>query len=256
MTEYITPDSRLRSYLVIPRSVLRMDLNATELQVYLLLLDRARLSAKNPGWQDESGRVYLIYPIREMALALGRSESTVKAALTKLEKRDLLVRERKGRCQPNRIFVKLPEEAREGRKPVSPEGRKPVLPEGRKSACPDSRDPGHVTAEDPAPKKNYREKNTEQPSREQEEASPKVACGYFENVMLTPGQMTELAFLPDMERHVDHLSILLAACYRCPDPFETLKRMARGLPDEECLVTSPFSPPQPGPSPERPPSYP
>ncbi len=256
MTEFITPESRLRGYLVIPRSVLRMDLNATELQVYLLLLDRARLSARNPGWQDENGRVYLVYPIREMARALGKSESTVKAALAKLEKRDLVLRRRTGFCRPNRIFVKLPEEAREGRGAVSPEGRKSGLPESRVSGSSDSRDPGRPTAGDSAPNKNYEEKTTEQASREQEEAGRKVACGYFENVMLTPGQMAELSFLPDMERHVDHLSILLAACYRCPDPFETLKRMARGLPYEECLVSSPFSPPPPEPSPGRSPSYP
>lgn len=256
MTEYITPDSRLRSYLVIPRSVLRMDLNATELQIYLLLLDRARLSARNPGWQDETGRVFLIYPIRELARALGRSESTVKAALARLEKRDLVLRERKGRCQPNRIFVKLPEDAREGRISGLPEGRETACPDSREIDHPESRISGPVTAEDPAPKKNYREIITKQTSREQASAPGKIACGHYENVMLTPGQMTELAFLPDIEKHIEHLSLLLMACYRCPDPFETLKRMARGLPDEECLVTSLFSPLQPSPSPGRPPSYP
>ena len=75
--------------------------------VYLLLLDRARLSKSN-DWIDESERIFLIYPIQALATDLGKSDTTIKTALSALEAKDLIVRKRGAPGMPNKIYVKVP----------------------------------------------------------------------------------------------------------------------------------------------------
>ena len=82
-------DTRLPPYLPYPRFLLQADLTQTAKLLYALLLDRATLSQAN-GWLDESGRIYLMFPIEKIAAALDRSTMTVKAALSELEETDWL----------------------------------------------------------------------------------------------------------------------------------------------------------------------
>ena len=46
MTEFLTVDTSLPPYLVFPRFLLDMDLNETTKLLYMILLDRARLSLR------------------------------------------------------------------------------------------------------------------------------------------------------------------------------------------------------------------
>ena len=62
MTEFITTDTSLPPYMVFPRFLLDMELNETTKLLYMVLLDRARLSLKNEGWTDESGMCFSILP--------------------------------------------------------------------------------------------------------------------------------------------------------------------------------------------------
>ena len=75
--------------------------------IYVLLLDRARLSMKKEDWQDEHGRVFVRYTIQSLAKAIGKSEMTVKNALKALEQQGLIYRQRQGAGIPSRIFVKV-----------------------------------------------------------------------------------------------------------------------------------------------------
>ena len=69
--EFLTGDSLIPPYLTFPRFLLeRTNLNETAKILYVLLLDRARLSQKNEGWTDEENRVFLYFPIRDLAAAL------------------------------------------------------------------------------------------------------------------------------------------------------------------------------------------
>ena len=108
MNDLFNGDFAITNYLILPRSMLKLGLNATETEVYMLLLDRAKLSARNSGWRDEAGNVFLFYPVRSLAEALGRGESAVKAALLRLEQQDLIIRCRQGYTKPNRLYVKVP----------------------------------------------------------------------------------------------------------------------------------------------------
>ena len=52
-------DSRISPYMAYPRFLLTMDISETAKLIYVLLLDRARLSMKNDGWEDEKGYVFI-----------------------------------------------------------------------------------------------------------------------------------------------------------------------------------------------------
>ena len=108
MTEFLTTDTILPPYMVFPRFLLDMELNETTKLLYMVLLDRARLSLKNEGWTDESGHVFLYFTIEAMAEVLHKSQMTIKTSLTALEKQDLILRKRQGAGHPNRIYVKFP----------------------------------------------------------------------------------------------------------------------------------------------------
>ena len=109
MYQPVCPKLRLTNYLAIPRPVLELPLNATELLVYGLLLERAGLSAQNPNWTDQEGRVFLFFPVEDLAKALGKNPSTIKRAMNRLEKEGLLLRQRQGACRANKLYVRVPE---------------------------------------------------------------------------------------------------------------------------------------------------
>ena len=110
MTDFLTADTSLPSYMMFPRFLLDMEINETAKMLYMILLDRARLSQKNEGWSDTNGHVFLYFTIEALAEVLHKSQMTVKTALAVLEKQELIFRKRQGPGQPNRIYVKLPKE--------------------------------------------------------------------------------------------------------------------------------------------------
>ena len=76
--------------------------------IYCVLLCRAQLSQKRDGFTDEHGRIFIYYPIKDLAEAVHKSEMSVKTALSSLENHELIVRKRQGVGKANRIYVKLP----------------------------------------------------------------------------------------------------------------------------------------------------
>ena len=108
MTDYMAIDTELPPYFPYPQFLMDMPLSHTAALTYALLLDRAHLSQLN-GWTDETGRVYLIFPVEKIALALNRSLSSAKNALAELSAAGLIERKRRGQFLPNLIYVKLPD---------------------------------------------------------------------------------------------------------------------------------------------------
>ena len=86
-------DTKLPAYLPYPRFLLKMEISQTAKLLYALLLDRSTLSQKNK-WQDGEGRIYIIYPIAEIAEILDKGSTTIKGALNELDTAGLLERER------------------------------------------------------------------------------------------------------------------------------------------------------------------
>lgn len=103
---FLKKDSRVVNYMVYPRFLMDMDLSETTKLIYVLLLDRARLSITKGGWVDEEGNVFIYYDIKSLSTDCGKSAGTVKAALRELEKADLIFRAKQDVGKPRRIYVK------------------------------------------------------------------------------------------------------------------------------------------------------
>lgn len=104
----ITLATALPPYLAYPKFLLAMPLNETEKLIYTLILDRLRLSQAN-GWTDDRGRVYCYYTIQDLIEVSCKSKSTILYAMKDLEKHGLLDRQRTGSREPNRLYLRLPE---------------------------------------------------------------------------------------------------------------------------------------------------
>ena len=80
IADYIMADTPLPFFLPYPRFLLKMEISQTAKLLYALLLDRSTLSQKNK-WQDDEGRIYIIYPIAEIAEILDKGSTTIKGCL-------------------------------------------------------------------------------------------------------------------------------------------------------------------------------
>ena len=110
MRQFLKIDSHLPPYMAYPRFLLDVNISETAKLVYMLLLDRARLSMKNGDWQDEMGRVFVLYTIPNLAKDIGKEETTVKKALNQLVRQDLIMKQSQGVGLPNKIYIKIPAE--------------------------------------------------------------------------------------------------------------------------------------------------
>lgn len=110
MNVYLTEEPVNFRFMMFPAFLLNSGLNLTCQFLYMLLLDRTRLSQKN-GWIDERGHVFIHYTIDALAKDLGKGITTIKDSLKVLDEADLIDRIPQGFQKPNRIYVKIPEEA-------------------------------------------------------------------------------------------------------------------------------------------------
>ncbi len=131
LTQFLTTDTALPAYMAYPKFLLDMtDLGETAKLVYIVLLDRARVSQVKGGWTDENGNVFIFYPIRDLAKTIHKSEMSVKTALSALEKCGLILRKRQGVGKANRIYVKFPVDRN-----LSVRQTENCLPDGKKTVC-------------------------------------------------------------------------------------------------------------------------
>ena len=107
MTQFLQRDSPIPRFFAYPKFLLALDLSETAKMIYVLLLDRARLSMQKEEWQDAQGRVFVHNTIQSLAATIHKSEMTVKNALNALEQQELIHRQRQGAGMPSKIFVKV-----------------------------------------------------------------------------------------------------------------------------------------------------
>ena len=173
MTQFLTTDTALSAYMAYPKFLLEMiDLNETAKLVYIVLLDRARISQAKGGWADEHGNVFIYYPIRDLAEAVHKSEMSVKTALSALEKCGLILRTRQGVGKANRIYVKLPVDRN-----LSARQTENCPSDGKKTVC-------HME------RKLSGNKNKESKTNKSKRSSK--GYGKFQNVFLSDGDITVL----------------------------------------------------------------
>ena len=111
---YMKEESIMLPYFQFPVFLMELPLSQTARITYMILYDRARLSQKN-GWVDEEGRVYFVFPIKEICKNIGRGESAIKQALNDLEMAGLLVRKRGGFANANRLYLQIPFSVSDGK---------------------------------------------------------------------------------------------------------------------------------------------
>ncbi len=103
-TVYIRCESKRPVYAPFPVFLTDYDLSMTARVLYAFMFNRAILSQINP-WVDDFGRVFIVFTEAEMCETLRKGLSTVKKALSDLERAGLLMRERGGFGKANRIYL-------------------------------------------------------------------------------------------------------------------------------------------------------
>lgn len=201
MTEFLTSSVLLPPYLAYPRFLLDMDISETAKVVYAVLLDRARLSLQNDGWTDENGYVFLYFTISNLAAALHRSEMTIKTALNTLSENGLILRQRQGTGNPNRIYVKVPVQTDN----FLPVGEQENRPTDRQKAV-------HQMERKLSPNNNERNYN----KRAKRESNSHIILGRYENVFLTQQELAALqSDFPDWSERIERLSSYMASTGKC-----------------------------------------
>lgn len=188
MAHYLLSDSRIPEYMAFPKFLLeRTSLSETAKIVYMILLNRAKLSQKNDGWTDESGHIFIYYPIKDIAAVIHKSEMSVKIALSALERDKLIYRQHQGVGKANRIFVKIPAE------------RKPSWRQTEKCLCSEKK---AICQEERKLSGSNKEKNNNESVKRRSKA-----YGKYQNVFLS---VNELALLkqtvPTYQKYIERLS--------------------------------------------------
>lgn len=116
-TRALSGDGVFPAYLPYPRFLIRENINDTAKLVYILLLERARLSMSDTKWQEEDGRVFVYYTIEQLAETIGKGMTVVKRAIRDLETANLLRRKQQGHGKPLKIYLRIPADsaARQGK---------------------------------------------------------------------------------------------------------------------------------------------
>jgi len=202
MTEYLTTGTNLPPYMIFPRFLLDSNLSETTKLLYMLLLDRARLSMKNDGWADAQGHVFIYFTITDLAAALHKGEMTIKNSLASLEHTGLIVRRRQGPGHPNRIYVKIPS---------APAIQTDKKLSGRETGnCPIDRQK-IVPVTDRKLSGNKKEIINNHLENEGNKDTPAV-YGKYQNVFLTKDDLCDLKRdVPDWQQYIGKLSSYMAS---------------------------------------------
>ena len=181
-----------------PRFIVAGEYSINAKLLYGLLLSRTQLSQRS-GWADENGSVYVIYPIRQMADDLSRSERTVKNALNELENAGLLLRVRQGWNRANRLFLQVPDEVQVSSRPAG-------------NIC-----PMDVQDSSPCMGQNLPASNTDteykEHSKTEKVESTRRRYGEFQNVFLSGEECTRLeaAYPGKAAEYIERLSRYMAS---------------------------------------------
>ena len=207
ITDYITADTILPRFLPYPYFLLKMDLSHTARLLYGLLLDRSTLSQKN-GWQDSEGRIYIVYPVTEIAEILDKGRTTIQDTLNELAAAGLMERKRTRFAAANHIYVKVPPVVQVS---VPMTAGKPDTISPEKQTY-DDRETGLMMSGKPAPN-NYNINNLTESHQMRASGEQPAPFGRYKNLFLSESEYAELKEeYPDrLERFIEELSQHIAA---------------------------------------------
>ena len=240
ITDYITADTILPRFLPYPYFLLKMDLSHTARLLYGLLLDRSTLSQKN-GWQDSEGRIYIVYPVTEIAEILDKGRTTIQDTLNELAAAGLMERKRTRFAAANHIYVKVPPVVQVS---VPMTAGKPDTISPEKQTY-DDRETGLMMFGKPAPN-NYNINNLTESHQMRASGEQPAPFGRYKNLFFSESEYAELKKeYPDrLERFIEELSEFIAATGRTYANHAAAVRMwagrdkkgtgKKGIPDYSC----------------------
>ena len=256
--DYLTRETQMPPYLVFPRCLFDTELLPVAIFVYVLLLDRARLSLSREGWTDEKGRAFIIYTVDDLAVTFHRSEKTIRLSLNALAEKGLIEKVHQGIGKADYIYVKVPRDGAEssqatGGSPLPPEPTVPVTDDRRQryritadggnalpaTAVTDDRCQRYSITGDggnPLPgSKNYREKAIEQ----KPQSKSIRGYGQFENVFLSDEEYARLCRVyPQIQPLLDDMSCYLASTGKTYQNYEAaLQSWARRSKDSYAAIS-------------------
>lgn len=179
----------------------------------MVLLDRSRLSQRNPQWTDPQNHVFIRYSIRNLCRTLGKSKTTIAACLRSLESHGLIQRKRQGTGRANLIYVLLPGSSlppssatKEGLKSQIPESGIPEITRSE-IRTPDDRFSEHHASGNVSTINNYKSKKKRIRTMSENSHRPH---GYYRNVFLSDAETSMLEEeLPDWKRYAEQLSFYM-----------------------------------------------
>lgn len=203
-TDYYSSGSELPSFMVFPKFLMEIPLSETSRILYMVLLDRAKLSAQNPQWTESDGRVFLCYPVSELSKAISRSETTVKESLRSLEQAGLLERKRQGIGRPNRLYLRMPVQISDQQKATSQTGEKVPMRETEST-------PSHGQVSEPFTGRNVTGNNNDKSNNYIDKQFSKKAAhtplGRYRNVYLSDEELEQLRReIPLLSEYIERLS--------------------------------------------------
>ena len=207
IADYMTAETIIPPYLPYPRFLLKMEISYTAKLLYALLLDRSTLSQKN-GWTDDEGRVYIVYPIMEIAEILDKGRTTIQDALNELAAAGLMERKRTRFAAANHIYVKVPPVVQVS-VPMTAGKPDTISPENRTY---DSRETGLMMSGKPAPN-NYNINKLKESQTMGASGELPAPFGRYGNIFLSESEYAELKEeYPDrLERLIEEMSQYIAA---------------------------------------------
>lgn len=198
---YFKRDTALPPFVPLPRFMIASEYSMNAKMLYSLLLGRTQLSQKS-GWVSEDGNVYVVYPIKQLAEDLNRSEKTVKNALNELENAGLLSRVRQGWNRANHIYLKIPDVVQLS---THPEGSFYPM---------DGEDFTHCRGQNLPPNNTNQDKK--ESSHNDKGEITRRRFGDYQNVFLSDHQLAELqaAYPGKWEEYINRLSAYMASSGR------------------------------------------
>ena len=253
--DYLTRDTQMPPYLIFPRLLFDTDLLPVAIFVYVLLLDRARLSLNRDGWTDKDGRAVIVFTVDDLAATLHRSEKTIRLSLNALAEKGLIEKIHQGIGKADFIYVKVP---RDGPKPTQDVGGNELPPtpvtDDRRQRYPITADDGNALP--PAAVADYRpgrkqitgdggnplpgSKNEGVKMTEQKPGSKSIrGYGQFENVFLSDEGYARLRRdYPHIQPLLDDMSCYLASTGKTYQNYEAALRSWARRSKDSCAAVS------------------
>lgn len=253
--DYLTRDSQMPPYLIFSRLLFDTDLLPVSIFVYVLLLDRARLSLNRDGWTDKDGRAVIVYTIDDLAAVLHRSEKTIRLSLNALAEKGLIEKVHQGIGKADLIYVKVPHENAESAQSVGGNKLPPTpVADDRLQRYPITADDGNALP--PTAVADYRpgwkqitgdggnplpgSKNERVKTTEQKPGSKNIrGYGEYENVFLSDEEYARLhRDYPYIQPLLDDMSCYLASTGKTYQNYEAALRSWARRSKDSCAVVS------------------